>query len=100
METVNAIAKARFASARPQRVNLHRGAALTAELLCLEPGQEIRNDSGAWCYYVVRGSVMISAGGPPHELSMGHAAATDADEKHRLRNESEQRAICLAVAAP
>ena len=100
METVNAIAKARFASARPQRVHLHRGAALAAELVCLEPSQEIRNESGAWCYYVVRGSVTLAAGGPPRELSMGHAAATEAGEKHRLRNESEQRAICLAVAAP
>ena len=98
METFNAVAKARFASARPQRVHLHRDKPLTAELICLEPGQEIHSDRGAWCYYVVSGTVAVSAGDATAELGMGHAAVTESGEEHRLRNDGDRRAICLAVA--
>ncbi len=100
MDITNAIAKVRFSSARPQRVHLNRDDELSAELLCIEPGQQFNIDSGQWVYYVITGAGTISADGTTTSLETGHTAASRFDEAHSLINSSEQRLICLAVGRP
>ena len=56
MELINARAKVRFNSARPQKVQLHAGQELCVEMLCLEAGQEHHGHGGRWVYYVVAGT--------------------------------------------
>jgi mannose-6-phosphate isomerase-like protein (cupin superfamily) len=96
MDTVNAISKARFASARVQRIQLHRSEGLNVELLCLEPGQKAAS-SGRWVYYVVTGSVTISAQQGPVKLATGHVGVTGPQESHTVANEGEGRLVLLAV---
>jgi len=97
MEVINAIAKVRFGSARPQRVQLHTSDDLTAELLCLEAGHKLKITSGQWTYYVVAGNAAIDNGGKSTELPTGQFAATGKDEAHTIANAGEGRLICLAV---
>ncbi len=97
MDTVNAIAKARFASARPQRVQLHKDEAVTVEMLCLEPGQSIPVRQGRWSYYVIAGTAVVEAEDQQHQLQSGHVAVATAGERHTLTNVAETRLICLAV---
>ena len=97
MDIVNAIAKVRFSSARPQRINIHKSGQLVAELLCLEPGQEVKVNSGQRLYYVIRGTATLATADKKDELPMGQFAAAEPDEKHSIINASEQRVICLTV---
>ena len=98
MDTVNAIAKARFASAKPQRVQLQKDDdGLSVEMLCLEPGQDVSVRSGQWAYYVVTGTAVVQTGDQRHDISTGHVAVSAPDERHTLSNASETRLICLAV---
>lgn len=97
MDTVNAIAKARFASAKPQRVQLHKADGLSIDLLCLEPRQEMSVRGGQWTYYTIAGSVVLEAGDQRLEVGTGHVAATADGERHKLSNAAETRLICLAV---
>jgi mannose-6-phosphate isomerase-like protein (cupin superfamily) len=98
MELTNAIAKARFATAKAQRVRLHRGRSLKTELLCLESGQELSGTSGEWVYYVISGKAKIAgAGDDGCELTTGHAANIGPDTPHSIVNVGEQRLLCLAV---
>ncbi len=96
MEIVNAIAKVRFNSASPRRVQLHKNSGVSYELLCMEPGQEI-SDTGPCAYYIIAGNGEMKAGGRTGEVSMGHLALSEAEESHTLINTSEQRLICMAV---
>lgn len=101
MDTVNAISKARFASARPQRVQLQADEALNLELLCLEPGQNVSANDGKWVYYVVAGKATVQIGQQKkHELGTGHLAVSAAGERHTVTNAGETRLICLAVERP
>lgn len=97
MEIINAIAKVRFNSARPQRVQLSKCPDYTCDLLCLEPGQEL-TAAGRSVYYVVAGSGQMKAGKVNQPLAMGHFVTCDNDESHTVVNSSEQRLICLAVS--
>ena len=97
MDLVNAIAKARFSTAKAQRVHLFAGEDLRVELLCLEPGQEARIEAGQWVYYVVTGSARL-VGASEGELAAGHVGASGADEAHTVRCVGEQRLVCIAVA--
>jgi len=97
MDYVNAIAKVRFSSAKPQRVVLHKGQAITAELFCLEPGQHVTADRGEWTYYVVAGTAQFSHAGQSVVLPTGQLACACADEVHKISNDGEQRLVCLAV---
>ncbi|MGC9453503.1 MAG: cupin domain-containing protein [Phycisphaerae bacterium] len=97
MNTVNAIAKARFASARPQRVQLQSDSGLSIELLCLEPGQNVSAREGQWVYYVITGKATVQVGQEVHELGTGHLALSGKGERHSLSNAAETRLICLAV---
>jgi len=96
MNTVNAIAKVRFGSARPQRVTLDKRPGGLTELLCLEPGQTHAVRGGQWCYYVITSSVTIESNGEEIELPTGQFAAGEPEEDHALSNRTEQRVICLA----
>jgi mannose-6-phosphate isomerase-like protein (cupin superfamily) len=96
MDTVNAIAKARFASAKVQRIQLHKSDDMNVELLCLEPGQKAAA-SGRLVYYVVTGSATVSTASGPVSLATGHVGATSAHESHTVANESEGRLVLLAV---
>jgi len=99
MNVTNAIAKIRFASARAQRVQLHKGKGILVDLICVEPGQELQVASGEWAYYVITGTAKVAAGGTETPLPTGQLAAADANEKHALVNDGEQRLVCLAVGA-
>ncbi len=97
MNLVNAISKARFSSAKAQRVQLDKSDRAVADLLCLEPGQEVEVSSGRWVYYVIAGTASVIGGGEETEVPTGQLAATAADEAHRMRNSGERRLVCLAV---
>ena len=100
METVNAIAKVRFGSARPQRIQLHKGAELVMELLCLEAGQKIAVNSGCWAYYVVTGKASVSDGRQSGELATGQLVAMDPPQRHTIANAGEGRLVVLAAGHP
>jgi len=97
MESVNAISKVRFASAKPQRVQLKSEGQLTGDLICMEPGQTLAVDSGEWIYYVVTGTAEFRAGQDVAELPTGQVASVDPDESHTITCAGEQRLVCLAV---
>ena len=97
MEIVNAIAKARFASSQPQRVRLHKDAALQSELICMEPGQELDVTSGKWVYYVVKGHARVRTAEGEADLSTGTFADFTTDPRHAIMNTGEQRLICFAA---
>lgn len=97
METVNAIAKARFASSQPQRVHLHKDSLLQSDLICMEPGQEFDAASGRWSYYVVKGQARVRTAAGQADLAPGAVVDFAPDEKHTITNIGEQRLICFAV---
>jgi len=96
VDVANAISKVRFGSARPQRVHLHKGDGLAAELLCMEPGQQTRVLHGEWMYYVIAGHATVRAGAEESEIASGHSVAFAPDEDHTIANVDEGRLICLA----
>ncbi len=97
METLNAISKVRFSSARPQRVQLQKLAGVICDLICMEPSQEL-SMAGRCAYYVIAGQGVIKTGKLSQELSLGSFATTDTEGHHSLVNTSEQRLICLAIS--
>ena len=97
MDAINAIAKVRFSSARPQRVQLHKCPDFTCDLVCMEPGQEL-SAVGRCAYYIVAGSGDIKAAQQAKPLKMGNLAACDDGESHTVVNSSEQRLILLAIS--
>ena len=96
VNVLNAIAKVRFNSARPQRVQLSRGSPAASDLLCLEPGQKLPA-TGRCVYYVIAGTGQLTCAAQKSALAMGSFAAIDDGQSHTLTNTSEQRLICLAV---
>ena len=97
MNTINAIAKVRFATAKPQHVQLGRNGELAVELICLEAGQSLEIRSGQWSYYVVAGSANVTANGQASRIGPGEVAMGEADERHVLANAGEGRLILLAT---
>ncbi len=97
MDIINAIAKARFASAKPQHIQLHRGGVLAADLLCLEAGQELSVSSGEWAYYVITGNATITCNGQTSEFATGQFAAVAEGEAHTLADSGEGRLAIIAV---
>lgn len=97
MDLVNAIAKVRFSSAKPQRVHLHKSQTLLAELLCMEPGQRRKVDRGQWAYYVITGAAAITIRDKTDSLSAGQFAAVGPGEPHTVANAAEHRLVCLAI---
>jgi len=97
MEIINAIAKARFASSRPQCVQLHKDDAMAGELVCMEPGQDLTVASGRWLYYIIKGQARIATPEDQNDLAPGQVAALAPGEKHCITNIGEQRLICFAV---
>lgn len=97
MDFVNAISKARFASARPQRIGLHHDDRLKVELLCMEAGQTFAVEAGQWTCYVVTGKAAVTAENETTELPTGHFAAGAPDEAYTIVNAGEQRLVCLLV---
>jgi len=96
MNVVNAISKARFGTVKPQRIQLHKGSELLAELLCLEAGQKF-SASGECAYYVVTGSATLTGDGGPAELATGQLAAFEPGEGHSITNAGEGRLVLLAI---
>ena len=97
MEIVNAIAKVRFNSARPKRVQLHKSAKFACALLCLEPGQEL-TATGRRAYYLIAGNGQMKAGKDAQAANLGHFVSCREGETHTIVNSSEQRLICLALS--
>ncbi|HET6429553.1 MAG TPA: hypothetical protein VFJ30_14145 [Phycisphaerae bacterium] len=97
MDIINAIAKVRFNSARPQRVQLARCDEYVCDLLCLEPGQEL-SATGECAYYVVTGSGKARVKGESQDIALGHFVQCGEGESHTILNSSEQRLICLSVS--
>lgn len=99
MNVLNAIAKVRFASTRPQRVQLAKEEKLAVELLCFEPDQSLDLQAGPRCYYVVTGRAALATGGQQTQLGTGEFAALRGAEPHTVANGGPDRLVCLAVQA-
>jgi quercetin dioxygenase-like cupin family protein len=99
VDTVNAIAKVRFSTAKAQRIGLHKCPGQLAELLCMEAGQRLKVATGRWAYYVAMGTASMSAGGKTKQVPTGHFAAFASDEPHTVANATERRLVCLAVGS-
>lgn len=99
MNVINAIAKARFSAARPQRITLHEVDRFRAELLCMEAGQSADvHEPAGWWYYVITGQAGIGRqNGELTAVPAGQCALTAADEPHRVRNDGPGRLVCLAL---
>lgn len=97
MNAVNAIAKVRFATAKPQTVHLHKGRRLVADLLCMEPGQRLEVTASERIYYVVTGAATLGGGSGETALPAGQLAATAPDEPHRIANTGPQRLVCVVI---
>jgi mannose-6-phosphate isomerase-like protein (cupin superfamily) len=95
MDIVNAISKVRFASARPQRVQLHKDGRAPVDLLCMEPGQSLKVSAGRWGYYVITGAAQVESGGKVSPLPTGQLAVTGEGEPHTITAAGEQRLVCL-----
>ncbi|MCJ7543914.1 MAG: cupin domain-containing protein [Phycisphaerae bacterium] len=100
MDAVNAIAKVRFASAKPQTVHLHKGHRFAADLLCMEPGQRVEVAPSERIYYVVTGAATLHSGGAEKALPAGELAATAPDEAHGITNTGSQRLVCVVIRGP
>jgi quercetin dioxygenase-like cupin family protein len=100
MDAVNAIAKVRFASAKPQTVHLHKGRRLAADLLCMEPGQRLEVAASERIYYVVTGTGSLHSGGAEQALPTGQLAATAPQEPHGIANTGSQRLVCVVIRGP
>ncbi len=98
METINAISKVRFGTAKPQRVQLHKGAGLLAEILCMEAAQKLKGLSGERIYYVIMGTADITANGKTTTITAGQFAAAADGETHDIANAGEGRLVCLVAA--
>ena len=97
MDVLNAIAKVRFNSARPQRVQLLKCEEFVCELLCLEPGQELPA-TGRCAYYLIAGNGQVKAGKDAEAANLGHFVSCGEGETHTIVNSSEQRLICLVLS--
>lgn len=97
MDIINAIAKVRFASARPQKVHLGGLARTPVELLCMEPGQKLQVPHGQWAYYVVSGTACVESKITTAHLPAGQVAVTAMDEDHTIAAEGEHRLVCLVI---
>jgi mannose-6-phosphate isomerase-like protein (cupin superfamily) len=97
MEIVNAIAKVRFSAAKPQRIQLGTSADGQLDVICMETGQNLDVDGGAWTYYVITGQAVLAAGDQEETLEMGRLAVTGPDEPHTLSSTGEARLVCLAI---
>jgi len=93
MNLVNAIAKARFSSAKGQRVQLHKADHLQAELLCMEAGQDMDIPGGPWVYYVITGTAAIGGGA---NVGQGQMLFVE-NEPHQVKNAEQRRLLVLAV---
>jgi len=98
MNVVNAIAKVRFATARPQRITLDKSAEFCTDLVCMEPGQRLKGGHGKCVYYIVTGTGELTSGDRAAELSPGSAASVGPEESHTLAASGEARLICIAVS--
>lgn len=97
MDFVNAIAKVRFGTAKPQHVQLHKGEGLLVELLCMESGQDLTVTSGEWVYYVVTGKAALTCNGETTEVPAGQLAAGIPGEVHTVANAGEGRLVVIAT---
>ena len=97
MIVVNAIAKVRFATAKPQRISLDKTDELCTELICMEPGQTLSVKSGSCVYYVVTGGGEFTSGDNTQELTPGCIASVGVGESHTLSASGETRLVCTVV---
>ena len=97
MDILNAIAKVRFASARPQRVQLAKGGKTPIDLLCMEPGQKLKVPAGRRAYYVVTGAARMEGKTTAADLAAGQLALLAEDEAHTVAAAGEQRLVCLVI---
>lgn len=98
MEHVNAISKVRFGSAKPQRVQLSRNGSLQSELICMEPGQQVKTSSSECTYYIIKGSASLTAGDETAKLAAGQLVSIGPDERHILAADGDDRLICISVS--
>lgn len=97
MDIVNAVAKARFGSAKAQRVQIHHSDRLHVDLICMEAGQQLRQEAGEWTYYVMAGSGAMTCQGNAQLLPTGQVAIAAEDEAHTLANAADKRLVVLAI---
>ena len=97
MDSINAIAKVRFGSAKPQRVQLKKNTHGTIDLLCMEPGQKHRVASGQWSYYIVTGKANFAGKASQVEVATGQIAVSEPGETHTICTTGEHRLVCLTI---
>ncbi len=98
MECVNAISKVRFGSSKPQRVQLAGSNALQSELICMEPGQQVKVSSTECTYYIIKGTASLTTAEKTAELAAGQFVSVGPDEKHTLAAHGDDRLICISVS--
>jgi len=70
---------------------------MTAELLCMEPGQKLDVSGEERVYYVVAGSARLGAEGAEVTVPAGQMAATGPQEAHHVTNDGQQRLVCVVI---
>ncbi len=98
MECVNAISKVRFGSAKPQRVQLAKNNELQSELICMEPGQQLKVSSTECAYYIIKGTASLTTADKTADLSAGQFVSVGHDERHTLTANGDDRLICISVS--
>jgi hypothetical protein len=93
MNSVNAISKVRFSSARPQRVHLLDLPSGAVDLLCLEKAQETGVTGAGTVLYIVTGSARVTDAKGTQDLSAGNLLVPEGD--CTVANAAEQRLVCL-----
>ena len=103
METRNLKAEQRFSSEKMQKVNLFETERMSADIYCLEPGQQQKRHahSGAdKIYLVLEGTGRFHIGNDERELGQNQIVLAPADVDHGVSNESQARLVLLVFMAP
>jgi quercetin dioxygenase-like cupin family protein len=95
MDLVNAIAKVRFGSAKPQRIQLAKAGGCLAQMLCMEPRQQVTVRKGQWMYYVVTGSAEMTVDGQATRVETGQLVASAPGEVHTVSATGDHRMVCV-----
>lgn len=98
------IADARhFSPERTTRLSLLDRPRLVADLLCLEPGQDLElreNTVSDELYLVIEGNAVISVGMQHNELHLNEGVLVPPGVKHSIRNPGPDRLTVLMLVAP
>ena len=92
-----------FSEEKMTKINLYESAKMFADLYCLLPGQEQKihsHEREDKIYFVLEGTPTATVGEREYRLEEGESCVAPAGEPHGVRNNSEERAVCLVFMAP